>query len=222
MDNLLILILLIILFGWVFGLLFLIVPSALPIYIVYRLTKNSSEEEKFYLNMFSIAFFIPFIAFCLSLDLMLIILPMSFLIAIIIPSKKFKYKKFTLLTIILTAIISGYFIYLAPSIESHVVSKGLQEYQPIINDIEQYKTKNGNYPEKLKKEVISPKIYHYYKYTACNNRKAYKLEVSNSNYFLPSYIYCSNKNLDECSKKFKSIDFAYIKTGNWLKKISSD
>lgn len=239
MGNLLILILLVIFFGWVFGLLFLILPAILPIIIVYNLTKNWEEKERIYINILSIAFFIPFIAFCLYsialnildvertalflvLDLMFIMLPMSFVITAFIPSRKFKNKKFALLTIILTAIISFIFISLAPSVDATVTKNGLQEYQSVITYIEQYKNKNNNYPEKLDKKIVSSKIYKYYNYTTQNNRKDYKLEVGYTNYSGPSYIYCSSEKLDECSEDFKSIDYAYIKTGKWIKKVFSD
>lgn len=239
MDNSLILILIIIFLGWVFGLLFLILPAIIPIIIVYKLTKNWEEKERIYINMLSIAFFIPFIAFCLyaialhkfdvenvalllSLDLMFIMLPTSFVITALIPSSKFKNKKFTMFTIVLTAIISFVFISLAPSVDATVTKNGLQEYQSVISYIEQYKNKNDKYPETLDKKLVSPKIYKYYSYTTQNNRKDYKLEVSNINYFVPSYIHCSSEKLDECSEDFKSIDYGYIKIGKWIKKVSSD
>lgn len=106
--------------------LFILIPAALPIFLIYKITKKSDNRKKDIINAFSIAFFLPLMNFIflwyskihqhppslypylIGFTWLCIILPVLFVIAILIPKKYFSYKKWSLLTILLTGIM-GWF-----------------------------------------------------------------------------------------------------------------
>lgn len=223
--------------------LLILIPAIFPIFFVYKLTKNLDEKKRFYINMFSIAFFIPFANLCICLipinynnynfwqmacyygfDWLFVLLPIAFLITLINPNPK--HKKFTLFTIILTIIIGWALVYISAPIRSKVIeisrNIGLKDYQSTISYIEQYKDKNGVYPKTLKGNLKKIRLYTYYDYKTFNNEKDFRLKISGDKHFYDNYNYCSNKKLIGCSRyKYSRVaGYNYYNAGGkWIGEV---
>lgn len=240
-----IMLLLIIPFVAPFGLV-LLIPAAIPIWFVNKLTKNSSEKKKFLINLFSISFFIPFINCILYLftiifkfnfanliieligfDWLVVILPICFIITILFPRKYFEHKKFTVLTIFITFVIGSVLMLISLKsgelITTNQQLKELDEYRPTINYIKNYKKEHNIYPETLKNDLLKSKSHPYYEYKIYNNKKDFKLRVSKYKYpQIEDYIYCSNKISNGCEENPKFTTLKHEQIGEWIKEENID
>jgi len=214
--------------------LLLIIPAALPVFLVYKLTKNYEKKNKDIINMFSIAFFIPFMNFILlwyskifnnngtQLDAFLvgsiwlfIILPTLFAIVIFIPKKIFSYKKWALLTITLTGLIGWILIFTSFLLDNLSIIVELEEFRPTINYIKQYKNTHGIYPTNLKGNLPNSKSYSSYHYIIFNKGNDFKLSVGGSKNSISNYNYCSSTNFNGCSTDSKPPIIRH-KLGDWI------
>lgn len=219
----------------------LLIPAAVPVYLIYKLTKSVDEKKKQYINMYSIAFFIPFCNLCLFilpenyLDLwttsafwgfgwLFIILPISFLICIFTPAKIFKYKKFVISTIVSTFIFGWIMVILALPLRMKVINLqkaigkiGLKQYQSTIDYIEKYKQEYGKYPKTISNQQNI--VFNFYEYKTYNADKDFQLKIAAKN-SIESFSYCSNENLIDCSTSspLKNHNYYYYKVGKWVAK----
>lgn len=134
--------------------LLLLIPSALPISLIYKLSTSCEQKKRNIVRILSISFFIPltnFLLFIFSIlfhsetiatlsgymgfSWLFIILPISFLIVVVVPKRIFAYKRNTLITIVLTEIIGWILVFLIVIIINTITIKQQKEYHPMINYI---------------------------------------------------------------------------------------
>lgn len=220
--------------------LLILIPAALPISLIYIVTKNYEKKRKDIINAFSVAFFIPFMNFIFlryvqsqhdlsSISLyphligfmwLCIILPALFFIIILIPQKDFTYRKWTLVTILLTGVIGWSLIFLSSLLDTGLVMVSLEEFRPTINYIKDYRKQNQVYPKNLNEYQPKLNTFTDYKYTLLGNGKEFKLTVSGNKNSISSYNYCSNSKFDGCNTK-SSPPTIRNKVGSWIEEYES-
>lgn len=221
--------------------LLLLVFAIIPIIITFKLTRNYSEKKKFVINMFSIAFFIPFSNFIIALIALLcnakestimslsyffgfswlfFLLPIGFLIIAVLPIKIFSYKKFTLLTILLTFCIGWImlfaFLRVEKLIENINLAKELDEYKVTIEYITSYKNKYKIYPTTINKHLKPIRALSHYEYKTINNGNDFRLNVRDELKHFPNYSYCSNIEISGCNDNDES-PFVRSYFHHWVK-----
>lgn len=234
--------------GFILSGFLLLILALIPIFIVYKISKKQSEEKQFLINIFSIAFFIPFsnfvlivffkkfpfvfnnfrfadLPFIFGLNWLFVILPLAFIIFLALPKNVFQHKKFALLATCLTAIMGWIFVAITfwfdNSVETYKTLKKLEEYRPTINYIEVYKKQHGIYPLTLDEKSPKTTNYPFFEYKIYNNQKDYRLAVSSSKIiWRNNYYYCSNYTIERCSETFKDKFYNFKKIGHWIKEDS--
>lgn len=218
--------------------LILIMPliAFIPVIILlYFLFKKIKEKKA---RIFLIAFLIPFlnliycviehqlvgqpemVSMMIGASVLFIILPLSFVISCCLPKRLLPIKKEVILTIPLMGLFGFVLIFCSGLINNYIDDKVnpyyLKKYDPIIEQIEEYKAKNGAYPKKVEDSAKKYKNFYYY---TRNNDKDYILRVSN--YYTKVFNYCSNKEFDECHPH-KTNYADYIQFGKWIEIIEFD
>lgn len=227
------------------ALLFPIVVAIIPILIVFKFTKNLNDKRKFWINMFSISFFIPFANLILNVislkfnnlfsmlsaafigvAWLLVLLPIGFLIIAILPQNIFPHKKFTLLTILSTFCMGWGMILLfiigGNAIDAARTGIGFNEYKPTIEYIKLYKKEHGIYPASIERHLKPLKIFPDYEYKTFNNQKDYCLNISNRKDSFTNYSYCSSTKLDGCSEGHFYSSIIRTRIGEWIKEENID
>lgn len=222
--------------------LYLIIPAIFPILLIFKLTKGLSDKKRFYINMLSIAFFIPFSNLCISIfpirysdfnfwqlacflgfDWLFIILPISFIVVVLIPSKLFKHKKFTLLTILCTTIIGWSLVFASAPLAGKVIDItrhfGLKDYSSTIRYIENYKDKNGVYPKELNIKIKLIRVFPYYEYKTFDNELDFRLKVSGDKHFHDNYNYCSSPKITGCSEYSRQSGYNNYNVSKWVGEV---
>lgn len=141
----------------------------------------------------------------------------GFFITLFIPKKCLSYKKWVLISETLLFIIFLCMGILILMISSYTYKKStmkeLEKFNSVILYLEDYKLKNGKYPEKIKNEKIYSNDFPNIEYEIFENGKDYKLKVYE--YEFHKYIYCSDKKYTGCHEG--SDDGAYYSEfGNWI------
>lgn len=221
-------------------------PSFLAIWYVFKKTSTIIWR------ILSISFFIPlliliyfYIESFMSIETiyfscmvgafwLFFILPCTFILTAFIPSKLFKIKKQTLLTIFLMGIFG--WLLIASIIPTAMISRiifpkprtwyynpitihRLEDYRPIINYIKNYKAKNGKYPKNVNLIKVNSKKFPYYKYQILNDQNDFTLSVSeNKGSFIYCYRYCSKEELADCKAIGYNNGLIYWKIGDWIYK----
>lgn len=218
-------------------LLFLVfLPTIILLYFLFKIIKNKV------LRMLLIAFAIPFtnlIYFLIGIILsfgkefsleigsysLFFILPTVFATALCLPKKWLSVKWEIVITSVLMWLFGIALIFLflkSIFIMDEVDAKqSLKSYQPLIQSIEDYKTKYGKYPSKVTDNV---KTFKYMHYITKNNGKDYILTVSDYEY-TEKYNYCSNKTFEGCHPDSDNAEPSpdhYIQFGDWIKVYIDD
>lgn len=221
----------------VIGVTIVALLASLLISIAFYFTKNLDEKKKSNIRMFLIAFLLPFSNMLLFLLLsnnsglgfaitglfyMVVILPICLLISIVYYffSKNSFYIKTTLLTFLFGVVLIFLLSFLYTLFDYIKTVVNLTEYNPTIEYIENYKIKNGFYPDNLSSFPIKTKYFPYYKYTTKDNKREYILSVSKYKYF-NEYTYCSSLKYEGCHAK-DGYPISYRKIGKWIEYINSD
>jgi hypothetical protein len=218
--------------------------AIIPILGVYFLTKNFDDKRKFIINLSSIAVFLPLSNFIYYLASyfsnpinisalitgfcwVFLILPAIFLIYLIV--WVLKYRKFVLLTIVATEISALIMIIIAGIItgtfEEHQTLKGLNDYQPAVEYIEEYKSNKGKYPNNIKNLNIKSEKFPYYTYETSNKNSDFILSVSPHEpewFFIKNYKYCSTTELKGCDPDKDDYPIARSRKGNWVYNYNID
>ena len=164
----------------------------------------------------------PIFSFEVGRYMLLAILPLLFIAILIIPQKYLSIKRYSLLTVILTEIIGILFlIMLFIVIPNIYLNVELNHHNSTINAINEYKTKNGKYPNNLLDiKTKSSGDFKVVEYKVLDNGKSfvYKIKEGNSD-IAPIYIYTSdieykNKLLE--NEQRKTTPIYYNKYGKWI------
>ena len=118
--------------------------------------------------------------------------------------------------------VSVIFYYLAGftvinKIDRTIELKRLSKYDSVINYLEDYKAKHGEYPKTLDFSKLKKDGYEYESYEALNNNKDYIIQVSNYE-GIESYNYCSNPSnpdYEQCRPQIK-YPMEYTAFGKWI------
>lgn len=163
-----------------------------------------------------------------------LILPSLLFVSIFIPNKIFKFKKEFIITTLLTgafgvalmiAILPINFIlqkqlYSRTSYWNPITSYELKAYNPTIKYLEDYKNKNGVYPENISNLKPKSEAFPYYIYETFNERKDFVLSVRENDDFtsdVTCYKYCSNKNLKNCTATGFGLDgYLKLRIKDWI------
>lgn len=132
--------------------------------------------------------------------------------------------------IILLVILIGFPIaclYFVSFIGNYQVKKELTAYQPIIDEIIEYKNIHNVYPDTIRSVKTKSKKFPYYKYETYNNNEDFVFLVSTYKYnpripYNGNYRYCSNKDLIGCNPELSDRFVEYYTVGNWVETYYND
>lgn len=148
------------------------------------------------------------------------ILPIALVVTFCIPKSLLSFKKEAIFTNILMWFFGWGLIFIALTvgdcIDKRVEAIRLSKYEPIIQQLEEYKSQNGVYPESIKDSV---KAYKEFSYKPQDEGKDFVLNVGN--HWTMSYYYCSNDEYYYCKKGWHD-GGNYTKLGKWTKADYSD
>ena len=211
-------------------------PAILVLYFIFKKIKNIK------IRIVLTAFLIPFtnmvyylienvlfrgdtiISLVIGAYSLFVILPLSFISTVFIPKKWLPIKWQTLITVILMEIFGWLlimFLGFLSSIEdkyitSKLEAKDLEKYEIIIQDLENYKTKNGVYPKTVEDSV---KKFESFYYTPINSDKDYIITVYNL--YTKKFNYCTSTEPEGCHPESKGYA-DYEQFGKWIKDIEKD
>ena len=147
-------------------------------------------------------------------------LPVALVATFCIPKSLLPFKKEAILTnilmwfigwgLIIVALIAGGYI------DELIEKISLSKYEPIIQQLEDYKQKNGVYPDSIEDKVG---VYKEFSYKPQDYNKDFVLNLSN--HWTMSYYYCSNDEYYYCQEGWHDGGY-YTKIGKWTKADYSD
>lgn len=204
-------------------------PTIILLYFLFRKIK---EKE---LRMFLIVLLIPLTNFIyyvfehfissgqevlsivLAAFLLFFELPTLFLASCILPKKILPFKKEIIVTTLFMFLFSVALTFSTVMAVKYTDGKidfnNLEKYDSIIQEIEDYKMKNGVYPEHV---IDSVKKYKKFKYTIENDGNDYVLILSND--YKKRFYHCSKNEDKICYPKNKDV-FRYKQIGKWKRAI---
>ena len=211
-------------------------PAILLLYLLFKKIKNVKGR------IVLTAFLIPFtnmiylliehlciedfaiISLIIGFCALFIFLPLSFISILFVPEKWLPIKWQIVITIILTEIFGWILVFcsglLISFIDSVIVSKidakNLEKYEVIMENLEEYKARNGVYPEKAEDTV---KKFESFYYEPINSNSGYTISVFNK--FHKGYKYCTTPEPEGCHPESKGYA-DYEQFGKWIKIIEKD
>ena len=219
-------------------LLFLILISHLPaIIILYFLFKKYQDKNIriastvltiplmnfIYLvigNVFSD--FINFLSLIVFGYTLILFLPTVLVVAFCIPKTLLTIKTETIKTIfymMFSYVIIFYWGALAIDYTERVYTLSkLEKYEPLIEQIEEYKSKNGIYPVNIEDTI---KKFPHFKYEPYSDGSNYVLKVSDNDLWNIEYNYCSDKEDEYCKTGWHNHS-NNSKLGEWTKSEDDD
>lgn len=225
-----------------FPLIFLLIlflifsPVIIALYFLFKKIKNSK------IRIFMTAFLVPFLnliylliencfgdgwfSCTIGFSMLLVFLPQIIIIILCIPKKNLplKYKmSFTAFLMIVFGLIFIIFYAIGNNfVNNHIDIQKLQKSDYILTELENYKMKNGAYPQKID-NIIKEKNFKGYEYKTSNNGQSFILElkVENSISYSKSFKYCSDKKDVYCKvgRYYESYQTQY---GKWIKSVFDD
>ena len=211
-------------------------PAILILYLLFKKIKNIKAR------IVLTAFLIPFtnliyllieqifwgynaiISFIIGFCALFAVLPLIFIVAAVIPKKLLPIKWFIVITVILTEIFGWILVFCAGPfvhfVDTMVIdkinAKKLLKYEVLIENLEDYKTKNGVYPKTVEDKI---KEFEYFYYKPINSDKDYILTVYD--YYVKAYNYCTTTEPEGCHPESKGYA-DYEQFGKWIKVIEKD
>lgn len=198
------------------------IPAIVYLYFVFKATKSV------FLRILSLLFIFPLtdILYILIFDdygiylylLSLLLSFFGFFITLFIPKKILSFKKWVLISEVLLFITFLFIgiLYVHNNVDNYeeYIKNELENFNPVISYIEDYKLKNGKYPEKMNQVKIYSAEFPYLEYEAFDNGKDYMLRVFEHKYF--EYHYCSDKKYTGCHEGRDGGAY-YSEFDNWIK-----
>lgn len=183
-----------------------LIPFSNMIYyfIEYFIINNTDCYVSMFIGFYSIVLLLPSLLFAT------LFVPKSLL-----PFKKEVIKTLSLMFLFgwILIFITGF---LARNIDDITDNFKIQKYEPVIEQIEQYKKENSVYPDSAEDTV---KLYKNFSYRVLNDNKDYILTISN--HYTKEFNYCSNVILSGCHPETTSHVY-YKEFGKWIKAIEPD
>ena len=211
-------------------------PAILVLYFLFKKIKNTK------IRIVLTAFLIPFtnmvyylienvlfrgdtiITLVIGAYSLFSVLPLCFISTLFVPKKWLPIKWQIVITIMLMEIFGWLLImflgFLSLIEDKYIISKldakDLEKYEIIIQDLEDYKTKNGVYPKTVEDNV---KKFESFRYTTINSDKDYIITVYN--HYTKKFNYCTSTEPEGCHPESKGYA-DYEQFGKWIKDIEKD
>ena len=207
-------------------------PAILFLYFIFKKIKNTK------IRIVLTAFLIPFtnmvyylienvlfrgdtiISLVIGAYSLFVILPLCFISTVFVPKKWLPIKWHIVITVILMEIFGWFLIMISVRVSSFINEKievkNLEKYEIIIQNLEDYKTKNGVYPKEFEDSV---KAFNFFYYTPINSDKDYIITVYN--HYTKKFNYCTSTEPEGCHPESKGYA-DYEQFGKWIKDIEKD
>ena len=191
---------------------------------IYLLSVLIPLNNLLYMIIFSHSGFSYIVGFLM----LFLILPLSLITILLIPSKYLSAKKDCIFTVVIAEIVGLFMVYFILSVLPNIQIKiELNKYNQTINLLNEYKLKNKKYPYDLSNiKEIKSEYFKYAEYKTINDCDGYVFEISEDDkYYTPTYIYTNdqqykNNLLKNEQRKFSPI--FYSKYGKWIIKKVCD